>query len=399
MSRVARITQKIFGSTGLTGTGGFGAAAAGTTATEVATSNTLSNIMSTAAWAAGWLSAVLGASKFPAIEDMNALDYTVTSQLAYLFQQGIPEWDSGTTYFNTTTASIVVKPGTAQLFQSLTDNNLNQALPVAPASNTNWKFLCDFSTSRVVLTGATTYYVATTGNDSNPGTLASPWLTIQHAINYVLASVDTAGQAVTISVADGTYASFAMSTQLTGGGTLTVTGNTTTPANCIISASTGNCINISSQCSPISIQGFKLTNSGGGGLNVSQVGYVSFPGNMNFGACTGAHIFCEGGNIEIGANYTISGGATSHFSSSVKGIIRIDNPLTVTVSGTPAFSASFANAASGSILSAAGITFSGSATGQRYSATLNSVIDSGAGGANYFPGNSAGATATGAQYN
>jgi hypothetical protein len=35
-------------------------------------------------------------------------------------------------------------------------------------------------------TGAT-YYVSTTGNDSNPGTIASPWLTIQHAANTVTA--------------------------------------------------------------------------------------------------------------------------------------------------------------------------------------------------------------------
>jgi len=35
-------------------------------------------------------------------------------------------------------------------------------------------------------TGAT-YYVSTTGNDSNPGTIGSPWLTIQHAANSVSA--------------------------------------------------------------------------------------------------------------------------------------------------------------------------------------------------------------------
>jgi len=31
------------------------------------------------------------------------------------------------------------------------------------------------------------YYVSTTGSDSNPGTLAAPWLTIQHAANTVTA--------------------------------------------------------------------------------------------------------------------------------------------------------------------------------------------------------------------
>jgi len=33
----------------------------------------------------------------------------------------------------------------------------------------------------------TTYYVATTGRDSNPGTIAQPWRTIQKAANTVVA--------------------------------------------------------------------------------------------------------------------------------------------------------------------------------------------------------------------
>src|SRR6202046_401720 len=31
----------------------------------------------------------------------------------------------------------------------------------------------------------TTYYVSTSGNDTNPGTIRAPWLTIQHAANTV----------------------------------------------------------------------------------------------------------------------------------------------------------------------------------------------------------------------
>ena len=29
---------------------------------------------------------------------------------------------------------------------------------------------------------ANTYFVATNGNDANPGSLASPWLTLRHAV-------------------------------------------------------------------------------------------------------------------------------------------------------------------------------------------------------------------------
>jgi hypothetical protein len=32
-----------------------------------------------------------------------------------------------------------------------------------------------------------TYYVSTTGNDGNPGTMAQPWRTIQHGIDVAVA--------------------------------------------------------------------------------------------------------------------------------------------------------------------------------------------------------------------
>jgi hypothetical protein len=44
------------------------------------------------------------------------------------------------------------------------------------------------------------------------------------------------------------------------------------------------------------------------------------------------------------------------------------------------------------------VTFSGNATGARYSALLNGVLYTGGGGANYFPGNAAGSTGSGGQY-
>ena len=64
------------------------------------------------------------------------------------------------------------------------------------------KFLTLF-TLFLCVTGAagqinTSYYVSLTGNDSNPGTLAAPWRTIQHA-------ADTARAGSTVNVRAGTY--------------------------------------------------------------------------------------------------------------------------------------------------------------------------------------------------
>ena len=133
MSKIARKTQSIFALTA-SDIGQFGSGQLGT---KVITTDP-SVIQQLAAWAGGWLDSVMGANKFPPIEEMNALDYVETYQLAYLFQEGIPEYDSGTTYFLN---SIVKKAGTFQIFGSLADSNVGNALTDA----TNWELLIDLS--------------------------------------------------------------------------------------------------------------------------------------------------------------------------------------------------------------------------------------------------------------
>lgn len=63
----------------------------------------------------------------------------------------------------------------------------------------------DLSAFRAKLTGNTTYYVSTTGSDSNPGTSGSPWATLQHAVDWLAANIDAAGFNVTIQLANGNY--------------------------------------------------------------------------------------------------------------------------------------------------------------------------------------------------
>jgi parallel beta-helix repeat protein len=58
---------------------------------------------------------------------------------------------------------------------------------------------------RALPVAATTHYVATTGSDTNAGTSASPWRTIQHAVD-----VTPAGGVV--DIATGSYSSFTVST-------------------------------------------------------------------------------------------------------------------------------------------------------------------------------------------
>jgi hypothetical protein len=144
MARINRVTQKIFAGSA-SNNGQFGSAQVGTKVE----SNDLATLMSLAAFDTGWLDAVLGSSKFPPLEEFQALDYILSTQMAYVLQQGIPEWDAGTTYY---TNNIVAKAGTNQLYSSKTNANLNNAL----TDTANWKLLIDFDApTNTLFTGGT----------------------------------------------------------------------------------------------------------------------------------------------------------------------------------------------------------------------------------------------------
>lgn len=119
MAKIVRKTAKIFGSSaGTNQIAEFGSLFAGTPvfSTDPAVIQSLTN------WLQGWFAAVEDINS-PAIEDMNAFCYVMAYQIAYILQQGIGEWDSGTTYY---TNSYVSSGNT--IYVSLQDNNLNHAV-------------------------------------------------------------------------------------------------------------------------------------------------------------------------------------------------------------------------------------------------------------------------------
>jgi hypothetical protein len=126
MAKITRKNQKIFGQNALSGQiGVFGSLAAGSpaTTTDPETIQSLSNYL------AGWFSGVVG-SNSPAIEDVNALAYLYSYQLAYLMQAGIPEYNANTTYY---IGSFVQSAGV--IYQSITDNNISNAV----SNGTYWQ--------------------------------------------------------------------------------------------------------------------------------------------------------------------------------------------------------------------------------------------------------------------
>jgi hypothetical protein len=245
-----------------------------------------------------------------------------------------------------------------------------------------------------------TYYVRTNGSDSNDGlanTAGGAFLTIQKGVD-ITSGLDFNGHTVLIQVADGAYTAGALIQRMVGmgAGNLIIQGNTTTPANCTITVAGGNCFHLQGG-GKVLIYGFTLSTTTSGWCLYSEAFSNMFFNYMRFGVAGVGHMAAvDGGKIQALGNYTITGNATYHWYSEALSIIRAAG-ITITLSGTRAFTV-FANCSTGAIIYCFSNTFSGSATGQRYSATLNGIIHTLGGGATYLPGNAGGGVATQGQY-
>jgi hypothetical protein len=254
---------------------------------------------------------------------------------------------------------------------------------------------------REKLTANRTYYVRTDGSNANDGlsdNSAGAFLTIQKALD-VAKALDLAGHTITVQVAAGTYTASILVDVPWLGGNVILRGDTSTPANVILSHNAYGAFTVSAGI--LSVEGFRIQNSAasslGNGILVSNNAVVNISGNMTFAACTRAHMeLLSGGSVNVNAGYTISGNAPNHWLLNTGNIVL--SGQTITLSGAPAFSSTFLNAQNRAGATVYNATFTGSATGKRYNATLNAVINTFGGGASYFPGDVAGTTATGGQY-
>lgn len=73
----------------------------------------------------GWASAVIN-NKAPALQDMNALFYLLTRQIAYLMQAGVAEYNAAATYYIGSLATDSTEGKT--LYVSVADDNIGSAL-------------------------------------------------------------------------------------------------------------------------------------------------------------------------------------------------------------------------------------------------------------------------------
>lgn len=209
MARITRKTLTMYGGTGPSADfGQFGSQAA---SAPVETKD-VAVLQQLAAWGNGFQDAV-AIGQAPYLQDMNSVLYVHSYMDAYLFQEGVAEWDAGTTYYTGSLVKSLANAGFTEFYVSLVDTNLNNALPTR-VSNGNWAFLYALdSTGMIVLLAGVTdasnaaagvvgeFMISTVGNQAAPASThwgdmtslsltAGDWdVTLTCAMNQVASTV------------------------------------------------------------------------------------------------------------------------------------------------------------------------------------------------------------------
>jgi hypothetical protein len=240
------------------------------------------------------------------------------------------------------------------------------------------------------LTANLSLYVATTGSDSNNGlAVGTPFLTIQKAVDTAKA-YDFNGFNITINVANGTYAG---NTTIAGpwlqkGGTLFVTGNITTPANVIWQ---GDQV----VSGPIKVH---FTSKA---LTASGAGCYVLLNKVNFGVafvqpCWQVYV-TDRANVEVIGDYVITSNCDYHVGVYLHGRFTAQS-RTINDSGRGFIAFLIIDRRAFADFSGSTFTLVGGEYGKRYQATIGSLIYTGGGGANFFPGDNAGTVDATSQY-
>ena len=253
----------------------------------------------------------------------------------------------------------------------------------------------------------TTFYVSPSGNDSNPGTAGSPFLTIQGAINYI--SQFQSSSTVTINVASGTYTPAAGTNGISISRSLIASWNIVgagAGASIINATNAGSRGVLLAQCT-VTLSGFTLSGNleavnanNGAYLQIANCNISLSSGTVGLSAYNGAYILAYG---TIQFNGTT---AQPIILATTGAIIQLGyhdvnttDSLTMTTSGTVTGAYTVEASLGGTIQVASGYcTFSGTWSGTRYVAVLNGTINVNGAGVNFFPGTVAGSTTTGGQY-
>lgn len=254
--------------------------------------------------------------------------------------------------------------------------------------------------TREKLTAARTYYVRSDGNDANDGladTSAGAFLTMQKASDTI-AALDLSIYNVTVQVTAGVFES-AVYRDPVGSGNINVfgQGDTTIFRRTATSGAAISFAGDSKKWRFNNLQ-YEAPNGDANGV-VAANNQQTQINNCTSGVCTAFHLNVAGsGVISIGGTHTIKGNAQAHWLCSYKGgLVAAAN---ITLVGSIAFSQAFAICQMQALIRTGPITFTGSATGQRFTVGTQAQINVNGAGLTYLPGSTAGVidTATGGLY-
>lgn len=152
MARLDRKHQKVFAGQA-SDNGVFGSLMA----EDPTISNDIEELQSLEAWEKGWNQATMTSADLPPLEEIQGLEYVLSRQQAYIFQEGLAEWNEDTTYYKGSIVK-VINGSNFIIYGSLADDNT-----AAVTNTSSWKVLYD----------STKTYVDTTLGDSRYVTVAT----------------------------------------------------------------------------------------------------------------------------------------------------------------------------------------------------------------------------------
>ena len=252
---------------------------------------------------------------------------------------------------------------------------------------------------REKLTANRAYYVRSDGNDSNDGlsnTSGGAFLSIQKAVDTA-ASVDLGIYDVTIYAGAGTWTAATTLKTLVGAGKVIIRGINADMTSTVVHVTGGSCFS-GAFAGRYRFEWLRLqTTTSGSCISVSGGGAAVEWANVDFGAAVQSHVTAaSGARAESVGSYKTSGGGYAHAAAYDNGTLQI-GAHAVTLAGNPAFNGGFLVSDRSSSIVAVGPSFSGSAEGPRYRATLNGAIIT-MGGETFLPGNASGVKESGGQY-
>jgi len=258
---------------------------------------------------------------------------------------------------------------------------------------------------REMLLADRTYYVRTDGDDSHDGLTDSAggaFGTVQHALDIVYGTLDLGGRHVTIQLGNGTYSqSLSVGSPQVGAGSVTIRGNADNPALTVLQRTAPDSRLIGVSNSAILRLAYVTLQSTTNTLLATTLGTIYVDAGVRFAGNAGvsdAQILAQVGGIVIvsASSYSIVGNAGYHWRALLGGQISASNAL-VDVNGRT-FATAFAQGERLGMVSCLNASFTGAATGKRYTAILNGLVFTGTSNANFLPGDTAGTTAAGGQY-